>query len=90
LRLVNEITATILAEHDRRSEDFKTLRKGLGYCWSVAIAAYPERGKPVFEAWLHCQDKDVQWVMKENLRIARLKRMDVEWVERVRELLREA
>lgn len=90
LHLLNEITATILAEPDRRSADFKTLRKGLGYCWSVAVAAYPERGKPVFEAWLHCQDKDVQWVMKENLRKARLKRMDALWVERVREVMREA
>lgn len=87
LELLNEITATILAESDRRSEAFKALRKGLGYCWSVAVVAFPERGKPVFEAWLHNRDKDVRWIMKENLRKGRLNRMDQKWVERCKEVI---
>ena len=87
LRLLNEITSTILVEPDRSREAFKSLRKGLGYCWSVAIAAFPEEGKPVFETWLLSQDKDVRWIMKENLRKARLKRMDAEWLESCKELI---
>ena len=34
---------------ERRSEEFRALRKGLGYCWSVAVAAAPEVGRPAFE-----------------------------------------
>ena len=29
----------------KRDEDFKTLRKGLGYCWSVVVVALPTQGK---------------------------------------------
>jgi hypothetical protein len=57
------------------------LRKGLGYCWSVAVAASPEEGKRMMERWFSSDDKDVLWVMKENLRKKRLARMDAEWVE---------
>ena len=87
LRLLDEITKSIIEVPDRRSEAFKALRKGLGYCWSVAIAACSQIGKPMFEAWLTNQDKDVRWIMKENLRKARLQRMDAEWVERCREVM---
>ena len=34
---------------ERRSEEFRALRKGLGYCWSVAVVAAPEVGQPAFE-----------------------------------------
>jgi len=87
LCLLDEITESLIEAPDRRSGAFKALRKGLGYCWSVAIAACPQIGKPLFEAWMTSQDKDVRWIMKENLRKARLKRMDVEWVERCREVM---
>ena len=63
------------------SDDFKTLRKGLGYCWSVAVAALPEEGRPMMERWLACDDKDVIWIMKQNLRKKRLARVDAAWVE---------
>lgn len=82
LSLLDEITESLIEFEDRRSEAFKSLRKGLGYCWSVAVAACPQIGKPIFEAWLTSQDKGVRWIMKENLRKARLKRMDADWVER--------
>ena len=50
---------------DRRTDGFRTLRKSLGYCWSVAVAADPERGLPVFLA-LPTDDRDVAWVVREN------------------------
>ncbi len=58
------------------------LRKGLAYCWSVAVAAYPEAGKPAMEKWLANEDKDVRWIMRENLKKNRLVRMDAGWVSR--------
>lgn len=68
----------------RRSDEFKALRKGLGYCWSVAVAAAPEVGRPAFEALVahaaHSGDRDLRWIARENLRKRRLERLDADWV----------
>ena len=58
------------------------MRKGLGYCWSVAVVAAPEAGKKLMEKWLADPDKDVRWIMQENLKKNRLLRLDAAWVER--------
>jgi hypothetical protein len=84
LGILNRITAGIEQVGDRRSEDFLTLRKGLGYCWSVAVVSLPVEGKALMEKWLVKPDKDVRWIMKENLTKARLVRMDAEWVKKWR------
>jgi hypothetical protein len=81
LRILNEITASIQGVEDRKSDGFKALRKGLGYCWSVAVVALPEEGKEMMERWFASDDKDVLWIMKQNLRKKRLTRMDADWVE---------
>jgi hypothetical protein len=90
LSILDEITATISDARDRgvpatfrdKSEAFKTLRQGLGYCWSVAVAASPEEGKRLMEKWLASPDPDIRWIMRENLRKNRLARMDAEWTSR--------
>jgi hypothetical protein len=81
LRILDEITATFERVRNHRSEDFLALRKGLGYCWSVAVVALPNEGKLLMEKWLVTTDRDIQWVMRENLKKARLVRMDAEWVK---------
>jgi hypothetical protein len=81
LRILDEITASIQGVEDRKSDEFKALRKGLGYCWSVAVVALPEEGKEMMERWFASDDKDVLWIMKQNLRKKRLTRMDADWVE---------
>lgn len=81
LRLLDAITASLSYEADRRSDEFKALRKGLAYCWSVAVVALPDVGKPLMEKWLSSPDKDIRWIMKQNLGKARLARMDAGWVE---------
>ena len=45
LTILDEITASIPQLTDRKSDAFKTLRQGLGYCWSVAVAALPDDGQ---------------------------------------------
>jgi hypothetical protein len=80
LRILDSITASIEGVEDRRSDEFRALRKGLGYCWSVAVVANPQVGKARMEAWLTCPDSDVRWIMKQNLRKKRLERMDADWV----------
>jgi hypothetical protein len=67
---------------ERRSDEFKALRKGLGYCWSVAVAAAPEVGRPAFEALVaragRSGDRDLRWIARENLRKRRLERLDAD------------
>jgi hypothetical protein len=82
LRLLDGITASVEKSTDRRGEAFLALRKGLGYCWSVAVAALPETGKPLMEKWMARRDADVRWVMRENLKKARLARMDAAWARK--------
>lgn len=82
LDILDRMTTSLKQAKDSGDEGFKVLRQALGYCWSVAVVAFPEKGKRMMERWLATDDRDVKWVMKENLRKNRLMRMDVEWVER--------
>ncbi len=81
LDIIEGITTSILAEEDRKSEDFKVLRKSLAYGWSVVVAAQPPIGKPRMEKWIGSQDADIRWIMKQNLRKKRLEKMDEAWVQ---------
>jgi hypothetical protein len=80
LQVLDEITGSLLDEGDRRRESFRVLRQALGYCWSVAVVALPEAGKPALERWMDSEDPDVRWIIRENLRKKRLARMDEAWV----------
>lgn len=62
---------------ERADTDVRVLRKALGYCWSVAVAADPEHGLPLFVRLEteHPQDPDVTWIVKENRKKARLQRL---------------
>ncbi len=82
LALLDRITRAVERAADRKAEDFSTLRQGLGYCWSVVVVALPDEGKALMEKWFQCQDPDVIWIMKENLKKKRLQRMDGAWFER--------
>ena len=91
LRILDAITACIptLARSETGQsgrEAFKTLRQGLAYCWSVAVVALPDAGKPLMEQWLASPDPDIRWIMRENLKKNRLAKMDAAWVaERMRD-----
>jgi hypothetical protein len=87
LKILDQITEAIEQENNRKNKDFLTLRKGLGYCWSVAVVALPVEGKALMEKWMSSSDKDIRWIMKENLKKARLARMDSDWVEKWRDNL---
>jgi len=87
LSILDDVTASLANLPDRKSEDFQVLRKGLAYCWSVAAAAYPEKGEELIEKWVKSRDKDVIWIMKENLRKNRLAKMNAEWVSKQQNLL---
>jgi hypothetical protein len=89
LEVVDQATRALAAAPPmvRKGDDYRALRQALGYCWSVAVAAHPDAGKPALESWVPSTDPDVRWVMVENLKKARLERMDEAWVRRVRDRL---
>jgi HEAT repeat protein len=60
-----------LSEGHRSSPDARTLRKALGYCWSVAIAADSGRGLPAFQR-LDTSHPDTAWIVAENRRKKRI------------------
>jgi HEAT repeat protein len=71
LELLDRVTATLTSDADGR-----VLRKALGYCWSVAVAALPDPGFDRLERWADRDDPEVRWVVRENLRKARLAKAD--------------
>ena len=81
LQVLNEVTKSMEPAKNSKDESFKVLRQAMGYCWSVAVAALPDAGKPMMEAWLSSSNKDTLWVMKENLKKNRLLKVDSEWVK---------
>jgi hypothetical protein len=81
LEILDAITTKLVQAEDRQTDAFKALRKALGYGWSVAVAALPEAGKPMMERWFRDKDKDIHFVMKENLKKNRLVKMDARWVK---------
>ena len=85
LQILDRITATMENSSDTKNEGFKVLQQGLGYCWSVVVAAAPQPGKRLMEKWLACPDRAIQRIMQENLKKNRLMRMDSAWVEKWRE-----
>ena len=79
--LLDRITESMTRQKDRRDAAYRALRQGMGYCWSVAIAAAPAIGKPPFERWTLSEDFDIRWMLRENLRKKRLALMDPDWVD---------
>ena len=75
-RAATAVLAAVPAER-RREPAVRTLRQALGYCWSVAVAGAPEAGVPAFEdvGTLAADDRDLDRVVRSNLRRARLQRV---------------
>lgn len=89
IELLDRITSGLLGEPERRAEEFKVLRKALGYGWSVAVVAHPKEGKPRFERWVASEDADIRWMVRENLKKKRLLKMDTSWVDALKERVRD-
>jgi hypothetical protein len=67
---------------DRKREDFRALRKALGYTLSVVTAARPEDGFALMRVSAGWGDADIEWVLRENLKKKRL----AKFVEDVKEI----
>lgn len=77
LKLLDDVTRDLgrSAVPERRSPSVRTLRQALGYGWSVAIAALPAEGLRLFARLQESQDPDIVWIVRENLKKARLRRL---------------
>jgi len=84
LSILAALTGPFKRTAGRLDPERHVLRQALGYCWSVAIAAHPQAGKPAFERLLPPASPDVLWIVKENLSKNRLTRMDPAWVAECR------
>jgi 3-methyladenine DNA glycosylase AlkC len=89
VRLVERATQVLasLPAARRRDTDVRVLRQGLGYCWSVAVAADPGPGFAAIARWADTGDDDVRWVLRQNVRKARLARADAAATERLARLV---
>jgi hypothetical protein len=77
LTLVSAVTDDLASRPSevRRLPGWRTLRQALGYGWSVAVAAAPINGIAAFERIDRTNDADVRWIVRENRKKARLKRV---------------
>jgi hypothetical protein len=77
LQFLNRITAGLdeVPADERKTSSVRTLRQALGYAWSVVISALPEEGLPMFHALETRTDPDIEWIVRENLKKARLKKV---------------
>lgn len=57
---------------DRDTENFKTLRKALGFSISVVVQATPDQGFAFLAELAASQNPDVLWIVKQNLKKNRL------------------
>ncbi len=80
LELLFQISLSL--DHDNKPDDGETsLRKALGYGWSVVISNEPEAGKEYFGRLFLRHGKHIKWIIRENLKKDRLKKIDPQWVE---------
>ncbi len=59
-------------ERERRQEEFKLLKRALGYTLSVITAAAPEQGFALMGECADWNDVDIEWILRENLKKKRL------------------
>ena len=73
-----EVSASILKalpgtdSQERRSDEFRVLRQGLGYAVSVFVEKAPEEGFALLREAASLRDPDVRWIVKENLKKNRI------------------
>lgn len=84
LEIMNEIIESVTCISERKSESFRVLKKGLAYGLSVAMVGCPEKGKEVFESLRGITDKEIDWILHENLKKKRLEKMDKDWTEKMK------
>jgi len=88
LELHKKVFAQIIATKERKSNEFKILKQGLGYTLSVVICAIPKEGFEYVQRLIDSQDLDIMWIVKENLKKNRLIKNFPDEVASIKKLLK--
>ncbi|WP_248535258.1 hypothetical protein [Methanoculleus sp. 7T] len=84
LRLHRKILVRVYTATERQSEAFLALRKALGYTLSRVVAALPGIGFEYLRQLATLDDRDVRWIIRENLERDGLRRQYPETVQHIR------
>jgi len=87
LQIFDQVTESLQLAPDRKNDAYRVLRQGLGYGWSVLVAALPADGIQHLDRWMADPDPDIRWVMRENLKKKRLLKAGPERIYAWREAL---
>jgi hypothetical protein len=87
VRILDAATSQLVAIPAPRGEPGRVLGAGLGYGWSVAVAADPSVVLPAFERWAAVDDPDVRRLVRSNLGKARFERAAPDAAARLRATL---
>lgn len=68
--ILNRFHAVPLTE--RKNEEFRILKRALGYTLSVVTAAAPDEGFALMRECAAWNDQDIAWILRENLKKKRL------------------
>lgn len=87
LDINRRILAQVRTTGERRSEDYRVLRQGLGDTLSVVVQAVPKEGFAFMEELAEWRDDDVTRILRENLKKGGLRRRFPERVAAVAGLM---
>lgn len=87
LKTHRKIFDIIIASTERKSDDFKTLRKALGYTFSLIALVYTPNCFGVMKKLLELNDNDITWIVKENIKKNRLIKNFPERVEEIKQII---
>lgn len=79
--LLDWVTASMTEDEAKEDEGFELLKEALSYCWSIAVAALPEKGKSMMERWIKENHPVVKNIMRKNLEKKRLSLLEPEWTK---------
>lgn len=74
LELHKKIFDQIIVSKERKSVEFKKLKRALGYSLSVIVCAVSKEGIEYMYQLINSEDADILWIVKENLKKNRLKK----------------
>jgi len=72
LEMHRDILERVLGTQERKSEEFRVLRKALGYTLSIVVQANPQDGFDFMAQLARSGDLDARWIVRENLKKSRL------------------
>jgi hypothetical protein len=87
LGLHRQILKRVIQTPDRRTQDFRTLRQALGFTLSVIVSSLPHEGFEFLSHLAASQDRDVRWIVQQNLKKNRLLRQFPERVATIQQAM---